>query len=111
MPENPKELKFVYKRSPEYRTVAANGVHGGITGRGDFRFDLFVEYSQLPETVTHSITPDGVGPETGRDPGSPAIVRETQVGVVMQLEQARNFAHWILERIRIMEEKKKGSGS
>jgi hypothetical protein len=81
-------------------------VHGGVTGRGDFKFDLFVESSDVPESVTHSITPDGLGPEIAREPDRPEIVREMQIGVIMQIEQARGFAHWILERLKLADSKK-----
>jgi hypothetical protein len=101
-----RELTFTYSKAPDYRVIPANGVHGGITGRGDFKFDLFVESTSVPDSVTHSITPDGLGPETGREPERPDIVREIQVGVLMQVEQAKSFAHWILERIKIAENQK-----
>jgi hypothetical protein len=106
MSDAPKELKFVYTRAADYRVVAANGVQGGVTGRGDFRFDLFLESAETPYSVTHSITPDGLGPEIGRDPVRPDIVREVQMGVVMQVEQAKSLAHWILERVRLAESQK-----
>ncbi|MFP4551553.1 MAG: hypothetical protein ACLFNT_12170 [Spirochaetales bacterium] len=100
MSDTPREIVFVHRRADDYRTVAANGVHGGITGRGDFRFEFFVEFTDLPESVTHSVTPDGLGPQIDREPEHPNVVRESQVGVVMQIEQARNFARWILERTK-----------
>jgi hypothetical protein len=100
MSDTPREIVFAHRRADDYRTVAANGVHGGITGRGDFRFEFFVEYTDLPESVTHSVTPDGLGPQIDRSPERPNVVRESQVGVVMQIEQARNFARWILERTK-----------
>ena len=106
MSEAPRELKFVYTRASDYRVIAANGVQGGVTGRGDFRFDLFLESAEVPESVTHSITPDGLGPEIARDPARPDIVREVQIGVVMQVDQAKSFAHWIMERVRLAENQK-----
>ena len=106
MAEAKKDLTFVYTRAKDYRVVAANGVHGGVTGRGDFRFDLFLESAEIPNSVTHSITPDGLGPEIARDPDHPAIVREIQMGVVMQIDQAKSFARWILERIQLAENQK-----
>lgn len=106
MAEARKDITFTFTRAPDYRVIAANGVHGGVTGRGDFKFDLFIESPELPESVTHSITPDGLGPETGRSPGAAQVVRESQIGVVMQVEQARSFAHWILERLKAADQHK-----
>jgi hypothetical protein len=105
MAEAPKEIVFRHTQAPDFRTVAANGVHGGVTGRGDFRFDFFVEYTDLPETVTHSVTPDGLGPQIDRTPERPDVIRESQVSVVMHIEQARNLARWILERTKALDKR------
>lgn len=105
------EVVFEYQLSPSYRVVAANGAHGGVTGRGDLRFDLFVESPTVPDEVVHSVTPDGLGPETGRSPEGRRITRELQVGVVMQLDQAKSFARWLLERVSLAEQaRQRGSG-
>jgi len=103
MDTNQGELSFRYLRSSEYRVVAANGAYGGVTGRGDFKMDLFLESTGTPNTITNSITPDGLGPEIRRDPPPPDFVRELQVGVVLQLDQAKSLAHWILENLRQFE--------
>ncbi len=105
MADAPKEIVFRHTRAADFRTIAANGVHGGVTGRGDFRFDFFVEYTGLPETVTHSVTPDGLGPQIDRTPERPDVIRESQVGVVMHVDQARNLARWILERTKALEKR------
>lgn len=98
------EVVFDYQFSPSFRVIAANGAHGGVTGRGDLRFDLFVESPSIPDEVIHSVTPDGLGPEIGRDPEGRRVTRELQVGVVMQLEQAKSFGRWLLERVSAAEQ-------
>lgn len=95
-------IRFEYTRSHSYRIVAANGAHGGVTSRGDFRFDLFVEGPKAPDSVVHSITPDGLGPEVERSPTSRIVERELQVGVIMSPTQARSLAQWILSRLNAM---------
>jgi len=101
------QIIFKYSKSPHYRIVAANGALGGITGRGDFRIDLFIESAELPDQVVHSLTPDGLGPEVDRNPPPNQFAREIQVGLVMQIDQARSLAHWILERLRQLDEANK----
>ena len=100
-------ITFAYERGPEYRTVYANGAHGGITPKGEYRFDLFFEYPKAPRSVAHSVTPDGLGPEVDRTPPDSAVARELQVGVVMTPDGAKSLAHWILESIRQYEEKRR----
>ena len=111
MQEQNKEIVFQYSRADSYGVVSANGVHGGVTSRGDFRFDLFVESPMTPEVVAHSITPDGLGPEIRREPESLPVMREAQVGVVMQLDQAKAFAQWMLNRIHAAEEARNRRGN
>jgi hypothetical protein len=96
------KIQFEYRRSDDYRIVAANGAHGGVTSRGDFRFDLFVEGPKAPEFVVHSITPDGLGPEVEREPSGRIVERELQIGVVMSPTQAKSLAQWILSRLSAM---------
>ena len=96
---------FSYERNPEYRVLYANGAHGGVTPKGEYKFDLFFECAATPEEVAHSITPDGLGPEVERNPPQAPVIRELQVGVVMTVGGAKSLAHWILENIRQFEEK------
>lgn len=105
-------IRFEYVRSDDYRIIAANGAHGGLTSRGDFRFDLFVEGPKAPQSVAHSITPDGLGPEVEREPTGRIVERELQIGVIMSPAQARSLAQWIMSRLNAMpSEGGKSSGS
>ena len=104
MAEADEKVVFEYAAASQFRLVPANGAHGGITRRGDFRIDFFVESAGLPEQVVHSVTPDGLGPEIERSPDPMRVIREAQVGVVMHVDQARSLAHWILDRIKVAEE-------
>ena len=105
MAENEEEnvIKFFYERSPDYRVIYVNGVHGGITSRGALKFDMFIEHVKTPNEVIHSITPDGLGPEIDRNPKNPPITRESQIGVIMTISQAKSFASWLQNHIRNFE--------
>ena len=107
------EVEFRYFKDANYRTVYANGVHGGITTRGDLKMDFFVESPLVPDKVFHNVTKEGLGPETGREPdiGDKRVIqRESQVGVVVSLEQAKSIAYWLLKNIRDFEEAKQKGG-
>lgn len=91
-----KTIRYKYTRHPDYRTVYANGAIGGTTPRGDVKFDLFIEFVDLPEESVHSITPDGIGPEIERQPVNPPLNRQSQVGVIMSPSQAKSLAYWLL---------------
>lgn len=103
MTEKKDRVKFRYEKNPEYKVIYANGAHGGITSRGEFRYELFIEYNKSPHEIIHSITPDGLGPEVERNPAEAPITRELQIGVIMSINQAKSVAHWILKNISDVE--------
>ena len=97
MPEKEeKHIKFRYTKSRDHRVVAANGAHGGMTTRGDFRIDFFIESSGLPDEVHHMVTPDGLGPEIKRLPEVRPIERESQVAIILNMAHAKDIARWLL---------------
>ena len=105
-----KRLMFRYSRDPAYRVVYANGAFGGVTPRGEIKFDLFVESPAAPDAVRVAITPDGLGPEESEvEPGS--FVREAQVGVVMTGEQAKHLGHWLLGKVSELENRRARRGA
>ena len=97
-PGNGKTGKIVFKfeKAPDYRDISVNGVWGGLTARGDVHMQLFTEYSATPVSVTHEISGDTLGPETRRDTGGAAFTRHLQVGVLMNPQNARSIAQWLL---------------
>ena len=94
-----KQVKFEFYESPEYRHIYANGAFGGPTAKGEIKFDLFIEYRKGPDAVYHSVTPDGLGPEVDREPEDLPFIRESQVGVVMTVSEAENFARWLMGHV------------
>ena len=102
-----KKITFRYEKHPDYRVIFANGAVGGATPRGDIKFDLFIEYLEVPESTIHSITPDGIGPEIERNPPSLPFTRQSQVGVIMSPGQARSLAYWLMGQVDTIEKKRK----
>ena len=100
-----RKISFRYEKHPDYRIVFANGAVGGTTPRGDIKFDLFIEYLEVPEETTHSVTPDGLGPEIARKPSSPSFTRQSQVGVIMTPSQAKALAYWLMGQADVIEKK------
>jgi hypothetical protein len=101
-----RRIVYRYEKHPEYRMVYANGAAGGATPRGDVKFDLFIEYLEVPEETVHSITPDGIGPEIERNPKDSAFTRQSQVGVIMSPGQAKALAYWLMGQVELLEKKR-----
>ena len=107
--ELPKKVKFVYKQPDDYKIVYANGIYGGPTPRGEFKFDLFHEYGPAPESELHYVKEDGsVGGKVESEASveEAIVIRERKIGVVMELRHAKNIASWMLTKIQEIEERR-----
>lgn len=101
-------VKFVFSTAPGYRVVAANAIWGGLTPRGELKMDFMIDSVLTPDSVTHSVTPEGgLGPELEREPSQRLLSRELQVGILLSVGHAENIAQWILEKVK--EAKKRGA--
>lgn len=104
--KRPTEIEFFFEYDPGYRIVAANGVWGGITPRGDIQLDFFVERQGVPESVRNRVTDQGgLGDETCRNPEK-RITRRLQIGVLLSQEDADTLADFLKEKVARLEKSK-----
>jgi hypothetical protein len=75
----------------------SNGAWGGVTPRGDFMIEFYVERVKPPSRVTHATDGKTVGAEIRRDPPD-GIVREFQVGVLLSQGEALALANFIKQK-------------
>jgi hypothetical protein len=100
----PRQIEFLFKRAQDYRIVASNGAWGGITTRGDIHLDFFVERQATPESLTQTVSDDGVlGPPVDSEETRP-VVREIQVGVLLSPEQTKNLVDFLNDKLKQLEQ-------
>lgn len=105
MPEDvPIGVKFHYIKGNFFRVVHVDGGIGGITpGRGIF-LALFSERAALPKMVEQALKPDGsLGEEVARE-GREGLVREIEVGVMLNASAARLISDWLRDQVTLLEE-------
>lgn len=107
----PDRIKFDYMKSNFFRVVHADGVVGGVTPHLDIHMDVWSERQAIPKEVIHELKPDGIlgeeirGERVVRD----AIVREVEVGVVVDVGLAKSMIKWLQDKIdQIEDARKKG---
>lgn len=109
----PKRVRYVPHWPADYRIYPANGLWGGITGRGDFVMHFFVERHVVPKEEIQDVKEDGsVAPAKQEPTEQLDIERDMQVGIMINREQAVNIAKWMLEQVEKYEKlmpKKEGS--
>ena len=93
------QIEFHFEYDPGYRLVAANGVWGEPTPRGDLCLDFYVEAPTLPTRIMHAISPEGrVGPELRREPER-RFTRRIQLGILVSMDHAESIARFIQDKV------------
>ena len=95
----PSQVEFFFELDKDYRIVAANGVWGGITTRGQIHLDFFVEKQAIPDSVVNQVKEDGVIGEIISIRPQKKIVRRMQVGVILSEHEAGNLAEFLKSRL------------
>jgi hypothetical protein len=101
----PSSIALHYIKSNYFRVVHADGAMGGFTPRGQLFFSLYSERAPLPDTTVQAIEQGQLGKEiVEMRQGSQGILRELEVGVVMDVNVAKSLVTWLEERIKIAEQ-------
>jgi hypothetical protein len=101
-------MEFKYTKSPEYRLKYVNGAFGGPSPKGEIKIDFFIDHNEAPDLLVHEITSSGqIGDEIERKPDRQPITRELQVGIIMNLNDAKSIHEWLCRHIRTIEERMK----
>lgn len=100
----PKSVRIEYVKSPLHRSIHAEGAWGGINGRRMVVFSFWNERGSMPSEVVHEVKSEGtLGRVIARSPREPAIVRQFEVEVFMNLDDAKAFRNWLDEKISLLD--------
>ena len=108
----PSEVTFHYVKSNYFRVIHASGALGGFTPRGELFFSIFNERAPLPDVTVQAIENGQLGKEIiEQRKVSEGIVRELEIGVVMDLTVAQSLVTWLNERIKVAEQMRQDSNA
>lgn len=105
----PKKLQFHLIKSKLYRVVHADGVYGGVTPNLNVHMSFFSERTPLPKRLAYEILEDGdIGQEdTSLRKAKRGIVREMEVGVLLDYGTAIALRAWLDNQIQAVERQMK----
>ncbi len=101
--EEEENITFDYIKSNNFRVIYADGVHGGLSPKGDLiQISIWNERWPIPRQTTHEFSKEGklgseiLGLRITRD----AIVREVEAEIIMTVPNAELLRDWLDEKIK-----------
>lgn len=92
----PASIKFNYIKSQMFRVGHADGVIGNATPNGKVFLAFYNERMSLPDSVENEITDEGiVGKMVDSHTSTPGVIRELDMGFVLDVNTARSIASWL----------------
>jgi|SRR5262245_6795297 len=91
------------KKSNYFRDIHADGVFGGVTPHLLIHMSFYTEYLPIPEQICHEVVDGKLGKELERF-SEGDVIREFQVGVIMNLDIAKSMLTWLEGKIKVLED-------
>jgi len=101
----PKKLRVEYLKSSAFRIIHADGALGGTSPRLELFITFYSERFPIPKVLTYEPTStNSPGREIMEERESKeGIIREVEVGVMLDLPAAKAFASWLNEKVAELE--------
>jgi hypothetical protein len=102
-------IYFDYIKSNYFRTVYIDGVFGGLSPKADvINMSVFSERWPLPKQVVHKLKNGKCQEEIIEERVTRnAIVREVDVTLVFNIEQAKSLREWLDNKIKLYNKREK----
>jgi hypothetical protein len=92
-------VSFSYIKSNDFRVIHVDGAIGSITPRGLIHAALYSERMPIPRLMVHPIGADGnLSPPVEQDI-RPGVVREVEVGLMLDRNAADALRVWLGQQI------------
>lgn len=107
--EMPSTLKFHFIKSNFFRVVHTDGAIGGLTPSRQIFISLYSERAAIPRVIEMTISPEGsLGDEISRV-GKNGIVRELEMGIILNAHAAEQLIGALQESVKALKESKRES--
>jgi len=95
----PQTVQFHYIKGSYFRVVLADGAIGNVTPQGKILFSLYNERAALPRLIVQEVNEKGVLGQVVSSESKTGIVREMEVAVVMDRNNAVGLRDWLTTTI------------
>ncbi len=99
-------IRFHYIKGNQFRVIHADGAHGGVTPRGWIEMNFYSERGPIPQVTVHHLQADGTisGEILSERIQRDGLVREVDVGVILDLAAAESLQSWLATKITQLKE-------
>jgi len=98
--EHPDQVRFHYLKSDFFRVLHVDGVHGGISPRGQIQMAVFNERLPIPQQSVYKLVDGGLGEEISDERiQKEGIIREVEAELLMSVDTARSLVAWLTDKI------------
>jgi hypothetical protein len=106
--EIPEKIEFHYQKSPNYRTIHADGAHGGPTARGYLAITFYNERATIPRRGVRDVSVDAEGqPKLSRErieDSLEGVMRQLETTVMLDINAARELIPWLEKQLEALED-------
>src|SRR6185369_2748469 len=93
-----------YVKSNNFRVIACEGAIGSVSPHGKIFFTLYNERAAIPRSMTHTLDQQGaLGPMESTETRG-GIVREMEVGIIVDRDDAARLRDWLSAKIDQLDE-------
>jgi hypothetical protein len=97
------QIKFISKKSPEYKLEFINGAMCNLTNRGDLVCDLHFESRDRPTEQIATVAGDGAARILPFQE-DPAFTRDVKFGIIMNAQFAKDLVKILVQKIKESED-------
>jgi hypothetical protein len=104
----PEKIEYHYQKTPTYRTIHADGAHGGPTARGYLAITFYSERSSIPRKGERNVSVGDDGePKLGKEKVTETlggVMRQLEATVMLDINAARELAIWVNRQVAQLED-------
>lgn len=103
-----RKIRIEYTTAPDFKKIPITGAWGGPMPTGDsILCNMYCDILTTPPAFEQDIPENGVVEvqQTGDPSADVLLIREAQIGIVLTPRAAKAIAEWLLNQIRIFEQK------
>lgn len=96
-------LAFDYLKAPNFQSLRADGVIGGITPTGRIHMAVYSERPSIPRRLTYVVLDNGQLGDIVNVESRNSVVREMSADIFLDLRAAKAIRDWLSQQIDDLE--------